>query len=317
MALLLVNFGGPRHLGEIEPFLCELLCDRELIRTRFPNFLHQFLFRRIAKKRAPKIRSDYESIGGRSPIFETTEALAKMLRVKEKVLTFHRYLPSTHAESFAAIEECEEPLIVFPFFPQYSFATTGSIATLFKKHLSDKALHKLRWIPSYPTHPAFLTAWKQKIRSFLKAQNIDEKELILLFSAHGLPETFIEEGDPYQKQCESSVLGVLQAFPDTLGYLAYQSKFGKGEWLKPYTEDACRKIKEWCEGRKTVVFIPIAFTSDHIETLYEIEQLYLPIVRERGFRALRCPALNLDLPIAEILATTKDLYTTSSLLRSD
>jgi ferrochelatase len=86
----------------------------------------------------------------------------------------------------------------------------------------------------------------------------------------------------------------MRAFPSSLGRLCFQSKFGPGEWLRPYTNEACRQILDWHQGRENVVFIPISFTSDHIETLYEIEELYLPLIREKGLMAKRCPALNLD-----------------------
>jgi ferrochelatase len=289
--LLLVNFGGPRNLDEIEPFLAELLTDRELIRTKLPTFWHNLLFRRIAKKRAKKIRVDYELIGGNSPIYETTETLAALLREKtgRTVLTFHRYLPSTHAASLLHIEKIEGPVLVFPLFPQFSYATTGSIAALFQGRLSLQALRKLRWIKSYPAHPAFTLAWTTHIRTFLKEQEILEEDAFFLFSAHGLPQAFIDAGDPYEFECQASVKAVMQCFPKAKGELAYQSKFGRGEWLRPYTQ-------EWCEKREeigsTVVFIPIAFTSDHIETLFEVEYLYLPILQKKGVKALRCPSFN-------------------------
>lgn len=309
MAILLVNFGGPRTLGEVESFLIELLCDRELIRTRLPTFAHHFLFRRIAKKRAPKVIPDYESIGGKSPIYETTEVIAENLRKKLQttVLTFHRYLPSTHKASLLAIEACKDPEIrVFPFFPQFSFATTGSIATLFAKQLSPQTLKKLSWIKSYPAHPAFIESWQRKIRLFLKEHNLEEKETALLFSAHGLPRSFVDEGDPYEKECNASFQTVLSAFPNAIGKLSYQSKFGRGEWLRPYTQDSSEDIS-WTQKRKNVVFVPLAFTSDHIETLFEIEQLYLPLVRSKGLGALRCPAFNLaDFWIDAILRILED-----------
>lgn len=297
MAILLVNFGGPRSLEELEPFLCELLCDRELIRTRLPTFLHNFLFRRLAKKRAIEVRPDYEGIGGKSPIYETTETLAQELRTRlhKDVLTFHRYLPATHAASLAAIEACgASELAVFSFFPQFSFATTGSIQTFFKERLSNAARAKLRWLPSYPAHPAFIAAWHANIRDFLKANGVEEKEAMLLCSAHGLPKEFIKRGDPYEEECKATYQAILDGFPEALGKLSYQSQFGRDEWLKPSTKEACEEVTSWNEGRKTIVFIPLAFTSDHIETLFEIEQLYLPIVQSKGLRALRCPALNLN-----------------------
>ncbi len=321
MAILLVNFGGPRNLAEIEPFLCELLCDRELIRTPFPSFFHNYLFRRTAKKRTPKVQADYELIGGKSPIYETTEELATFLRETQElpVFTFHRYLPETHNASLQALQECPAASIqVFPFFPQFSTATTGSIATFLTKRLDAKTVEKLHWIKSYPTHPSFITAWQTKISHFLKEHSLSNEETILFFSAHGLPKSFIESGDPYEQECEASYRAILSAFPKALGKLAYQSKFGRGEWLRPYTDEACNEIHNWRDNRKTVVFIPLAFTSDHIETLFEIESLYLPIIQAKGHTALRCPALNQDplwkQAILDILKET-ELCPTRTLLR--
>lgn len=315
MALILVNFGGPRDLKEIASFLEELLCDRDVVRSGFPHFFHQWLFRRIAKKRAVKIIPDYELIGGRSPIYFDTEAIGKSLG--QKVITFHRYLKETHAQTLLEIESLEEEsATVLPLFPQFTYATTGSIARFFQNHLSKNAVSKLRWIPSYCDHPAFIQCWQKLIQEFLEKNQIESP--ILLFSAHGMPESFVKKGDPYQNQCERSFQAIMKAFPDALGRLAYQSKFGRGEWLKPYTNICCEEILQWNEGRKSVVFIPISFTSDHIETLYEIESLYLPIIQEKGLIAYRCPALNLE-PIwvealKEILRQTPTLKT-SQLVR--
>ena len=287
--MILVNFGGPRDLLEISPFLQELLCDRDVIRTKLPSFLHNLLFKRIARKRSSKIQHDYELIGGKSPIFFDTEHLAKELGA----IPFHRYLSKTHAETLKRIEELsEETITVLPLFPQFTFATSGSIARFFSKNLSPATVQKLRWIPSYPDHPQFISSFQRKIKEFLKTHHLQEEKTILVFSAHGLPQTFIDTGDPYQKECEQSFHAIMQAFPKTEGVLCFQSKFGRGEWLKPSTEDVARNILK--KGRENIVFIPLSFTSDHIETLFEVEYQYMPLVRNLGLNAFRCPALNLE-----------------------
>jgi ferrochelatase len=288
---LLVNFGGPRHLDEIFPFLQSLLCDRDVVRTRLPAFLHNLLFTRVARKRTLKIAHDYNLIGGRSPIYFDTEALAVALskHLFAPVLTFHRYLPATHAASLERIRQAPR-LTVLPLFPQFSYATTGSIA----RFLKPLPVQQLRWIKSYAAHPAFIAAYQRRIADFLQQNNLDESDTILFCSAHGLPQTFIETGDPYESECNDSFQAIMRAFPNALGRLCYQSKFGKGEWLRPYTDEASDSILTWHQGRKNVVFVPISFTSDHIETLFEIEQLYLPLIVARGLHAYRCPALNLE-----------------------
>lgn len=294
---VLVNFGGPRHLGEIASFLEELLCDKDVIPSKLPALAHDWLFKRIARKRALKIRHDYEMIGGKSPIYFDTEAIAQKLaeKLKAPVLTFHRYLKATHEESLKRIAEMEaDEIRVLPLFPQFCYATTGSIARFFSDRLPLATVNKLRWVHSYATHPAFIRCWRKKVADFLDANRLKEEETILLFSAHGVPQSFIDKGDLYESECNSSFKEVLKGFPNALGRLSYQSKFGPEEWIKPYTDETCGKILEWGEGRKNGVIVPITFTSDHIETLFEIEQQYIPLIREKGLNALRCPALNLE-----------------------
>jgi ferrochelatase len=314
-SILLVNFGGPRHLAEIEEFLRELLCDRDVIRTRFPTFLHNWLFSRIARKRALAIRHDYQLIGGRSPIFFDTEDLARELGA----LTFHRYLPATHEDSLRQIEASQAPEIrVLPLFPQFTYATTGSIARFFAKHLSRKTETKLRWIKSYPAHPAFVEAFQRKIREFLARSHFAEEETILLFSAHGVPQIFIDRGDPYQAECEDSYRAISAAFPNALSRLAYQSKFGRGEWLRPSTNEVCEKILDWHQGRKNIVFVPLTFPSDHIETLFEVEYQYLPLIRAHNLNAYRCPALNREsywIEAVKILLQETELHDNKALIR--
>ncbi len=313
--LLLVNFGGPREGEEIRPFLEELLCDRDVIWTWFPDFFHRWLFRRVAKKRAVKIQGDYERIGGRSPIFFDTEKLAGELGA----MTFHRYLPATHAASLQAIEKCGEEIVVLPLFPQFTYATTGSIARFFAQRLSRETVERLRWIPSYPAHPAYVAAFQKKIGAFLEKTGLVEEETVLFFSAHGVPVSFIEKGDPYQRECEASFQAIAQGFPKALSRLAYQSKFGRGEWIRPYTIEAAEEIRSWHAGRPHVVFVPLTFTSDHIETLFEIEEQYLPPIRARGLNAYRCPALNLEsywIHALRILSNEKALVLNCQLIRS-
>lgn len=278
---VIVNFGGPRNLSEVESFLSELLCDKEVIPTPFPQFLHNLLFKRIAKKRAEKVAEDYALIGGKSPIHEDTEEIAKKLG--SNTLTFHRYLSSTHKEF---IEKCPDSIFVLPLFPQYSFATTGSIMKWFSKNLPKVKAH---WISSYYDHPLYIQACVATLKEFLAEKKLNEEECLILFSAHGIPKSFVKRGDPYQSQCEISYQKIASFFK-TETLLCYQSQFGKEEWIRPYTSDVCKHINV---EKKNVVFFPLSFTSDHIETLFEVEHLYLPLIRAQNLNAYRCPALNL------------------------
>jgi ferrochelatase len=293
---LLANFGGPRSLDEIEEFLIELLSDQEVIRTPFPGFLHRFFFKRVAKKRVPQVTPDYALIGGKSPIYEDTEWLAEVLQEKLQapVIPFHRYLRKTHApfiETMNALEGCDE-IRVFPLFPQYSTATTGSMALFFKRHLKRSIVAKMRWVASYPDDPGYLAAFEKCIREEMVKERMKEEETVLIFSAHGLPKRYVETGDVYQQECELTYELLKRAFPRARSHLCYQSQFGKEEWLRPYTKESVQEIAVWGKGCGNALFIPLSFTSDHVETLFEIQEQYLPVVEKQGFHVRRCPALN-------------------------
>lgn len=318
--VLLVNFGGPRSLKEVFAFLQALLCDKEVIRSNLPTFLHRLLFTRIATKRAKKIRSDYAKIGGKSPIFADTEAIRDLLE-KElgyPIVTFHRYLPATHQNTLEKLYSFNPKIIdVFPLFPQFSYATTGSCALWFSEHLPPSWIERLRWIPSYATHPSYIQVQQTLLREFFTCNQIAEEDSLLLFSAHGLPQRFICTGDIYQRECQRSFDAIRSAFPKAKHILAYQSKFGRGAWLRPYTSKICESIKTY--DRKDVLFIPLSFSSDHIETLFEIEEQYLPIVRSQGLQAWRVPALNRRpdwiKAIATILKSESPYLSTTMLMR--
>ncbi len=290
--LILANFGGPRSLEEVPVFLESLLTDVDVIRTPFPRFFEKWFFRKVAIQRAKKISHDYALIGGKSPIFEDTERLADQLRSRLgiRVIPFHRYLPSTHENFLSQIEnDSSDELWVLPLYPQFSFATTGSIARFFGERV--RKVNQLRWIKSYAIHEAYVKVMQISIASYLDRMGLKEKEVVLFFSAHGLPQEFVEEGDPYERECHLSFNAIKAAFPDSLSLLAFQSKFGPGQWLRPYTSELCETPLTWSQGRKNVVFIPLSFTSDHIETLFEVEYQYLPPIRKAGLSAYRCPAV--------------------------
>ncbi len=292
--LLIVNFGGPRNLKEVAPFLQALLCDQEVLRTPFPKWLHYLIFSRVANKRAKTIAADYQAIGGKSPIYDDTEKVAKALRqiLPYPVCTLHRYLPTTHP---FFIEQLLDPTIeewlVFPMFPQFSYTTSGSIAKLLRKKLPLNLENKLRWIKSYPDQKAYVDLFTARIKKYMQEQNIPENKWFLVFSAHGLPQKYIDEGDPYQSECQTSYTAISNHF-QCPSILCYQSKFGPGEWVKPYTIDVSMNIETFAKNQKHVLFIPLAFTSDHIETLHEVESEYLPLIREKGYIAHRLAAFN-------------------------
>jgi ferrochelatase len=279
-------------------FLICLFSDQVVLRTRLPLCAHNLFFTRLAKKRAVQTVEDYAAIGGKSPIYEDTEAIAEEVGelIQERPLTFHRYLPRTHAAFIEALHNAPSnaQVRIFPLFAQFSYATTGSIATWFAKHVPRQIVNRMQWIRSYPADERYIAAFASRIRAFLEEKKVDEAQCILLFSAHGLPEEFIRTGDTYQRECESTFEFLSARFPKALSRLCYQSQFGKQKWIGPSTPDLCGAIDQWKEERDTAVIVPLSFTSDHIETLFEVEKLYIPVIAAKGLRALRCPALNRD-----------------------
>ncbi len=318
---LIANFGGPRDLSEVGEFLETLLTDRDVVRTRLPTFLNTALFRWIARRRSKKIAHDYALIGGRSPIYADTESVADQLRslINGEVVTFHRYLPATHPEFIDRLSRIQADVIdVFPMIPQFTHATTGSIAGWMKRYLPDRVARKLSWVKSYPDHPAFVRAYKGAIESAFQRFAIDPADALLLFSAHGIPQSFLKGGDPYPSECERSYNAVKAFFPRCATLLAYQSKFGPGEWLRPYTSEVAEEIIRYAGDRRNVLFIPISFTSDHIETLFEVEMGYLATVVQKGLNAIRVDALNLSPAWIEAIPqilSVKERYPTEALIR--
>ena len=294
--VLLVNFGGPRVPEELGAFMEALLTDQDVIQTSWPPFLHRLLFKRVARRRAELMAPEYHHMGGSSPIFRDTEELAwKLQRLLQRpVLTFHRYLPATHQESLRLLEcsaHAAEQVDVLPLFPQFSYSTTGSCARWLERHLAPALRSKLTWVQGYPDHTGFIEAYHQQIQRVLSTIPHTPEKTVLLFSAHGLPQRYVDEGDPYQKQCQRSVAAVAALYPGYTYELAFQSRYGPEEWLKPYTVDLAAELRTRYPQHDLVLVVPIAFTSDHLETLVEIEQQVLPLLQERGFRAQRVPSL--------------------------
>lgn len=296
--ILLINFGGPRNLSEVKPFLIELLCDQEVLQTPLPAFIHKAIFTPIAIRRSKGVSNQYKQIGGGSPLYQETETLANHLSQKlgQNVICFHRYLPETHQNFINTLKnhDSKTHYKLFPLYPQFSYTTTGSAAKWLKDNLPPHIVNKFLWIKSYPEDYNFITTQKLLIENFLKTHGLNEKESILLFSCHGIPLRYADKGDIYPQECLASFNAIIKHFKEALSYLCYQSKFGPGEWLKPYTLNICKNILNLKKDKKQVLFIPLSFTSDHLETLYEIEYEYLPIIRKRGLKAFRVPAMGLE-----------------------
>jgi len=298
-AIVLLNLGGPDSLNSVKPFLYNLFCDKDIIPLG-PGLIQKLLAWLISIIRAPKTRKTYELIGGKSPILDITLKQASLLKqaltkaaVEAEVFVAMRYWHPFIEETLRNVKERGyNKVLALPLYPQFSKATTGSSLSEFYKwckKLNLRCKHVQHWFDN----PLYIKALSEIIKATLKSMH--PEGTCLLFSAHGLPEKFIQEGDPYKKQVEKTVEMVLEEIKKEIPLpemvqIAYQSRVGPTKWIEPYTDEVIRK----CALRdfKRIVIVPISFVSDHVETLYEIDILYAELSRNCGIELYRTDTLN-------------------------
>ncbi|NET10441.1 MAG: ferrochelatase [Merismopedia sp. SIO2A8] len=302
VGVLLLNLGGPDTIEDVRPFLFNLFADPEIIRLPAP-WLQKPLAWLISTSRAKKSQENYKQIGGGSPLRRITEEQADALRdtlqkqgQDAEIYIGMRYWHPFTEEAIAQIKQDGiDQLVILPLYPQFSISTSGSSFRLLEEIWNnDPALQSIGHtvIPSWFQRQGYLNAMADLIAQELdKLENPDTAHIF--FSAHGVPVSYVEEaGDPYQKEIEGCVELIMKTLnrpnPHTL---AYQSRVGPVEWLKPYTEDAIAELAS--EGVDRLVVVPISFVSEHIETLQEIDMEYREIAEEEGIEEFyRVPALN-------------------------
>ena len=302
LGVLLLNLGGPEQLSDVRPFLFNLFSDPEIIRIPIAA-LQKPLAWIISTSRAKKSQANYQKIGGGSPLRRITEEQARALETQlraqgedAKVYIGMRYWHPFTEEALAQIEQDDiEQLVILPLYPQFSISTSGSSFRLIEKIWSENPQLKppqYTVIADWYKEPGYLQAMTELIATEIdKCPNPDRAHVF--FSAHGVPVSYVEEaGDPYQAEIEECTELIMK----TLGRqndrsLAYQSKVGPIEWLKPYTEDAIVELA--AKGVTELVVVPISFVSEHIETLEEIDIEYREIAEEAGIHTFnRVPALD-------------------------
>jgi ferrochelatase len=300
-----MNMGGPDSLEMVEPFLFNLLRDRELVPLPL-GFLWQRLFARLVSRRRAKVVSDYYAqIGGKSPLGEITRAQADALeahlnRTRPGTFRCHvamRYTPPFAEEVARSIAaDGSQTVVALSLYPHYTTATTGSSLNDLRRALkkTTPALleeGRLLEIDRWPEEPLYLDALAANLRCGLE-QFAPEAKVEILFSAHGLPMSFIHKGDPYVDHLKATIAGVMARVGERPWRLTFQSKVGRQKWLEPQTDATLRELAH--AGNKQVLVVPIAFVSDHIETLYEIDLLFGNEARELGLDFRRAPSLNTD-----------------------
>jgi protoporphyrin/coproporphyrin ferrochelatase len=301
--IVMLNLGGPATLDDVEPFLLELFADKEIIQLPFQRWLGPF----IARRRTPRVRGLYAAIGGGSPILRYTEAqgrgmVARLNRLSPETAPHRFYIAFryTHPSSDDALRmmlaDGVGRAVAFTQYPQFSCSTTGSSLNELWRAASRTGLQDaFEWsiLDRWPVHPGFIEAMTETVRDGLDQFTPGDREKVLiLFSAHSLPLDVIDRGDSYPQEVGASVQGVVERLGASNPYmLAYQSDVGPVRWLGPRTEQVLRRLG--ARGQKHVLVVPIAFTSDHIETLSELDREYGEVAHEAGITHYRrAPALN-------------------------
>ena len=295
-AVVLFNLGGPDKLENVEPFLFNLFNDPAIL--NLPLIFRYPLAKIISNRRAPIAKKIYQELGGSSPILKLTEEQSNDLEEK-----LNQDDPDAEYRCFIAMR-CWHPraedvikkvkiydpdeVILMPLYPQYSAATSGSSIKEWKG-ISKQVNYNVKTstICCYPTNKKFINAHSEEIQK--KINNLENFKLI--FSAHGLPEKNIKNGDPYQWQVEQSVKEIVKKLDiKNLDWiLSYQSRVGPLRWIGPSTEEV---IIENSKIGKHIVIVPVAFVSEHSETLVELDIEYKELADKNGCKNYtRVPAL--------------------------
>lgn len=275
IGVVLFQLGGPDNLDAVEPFLYNLFCDPEIINFMGAGLARKPLAKWIARRRSEIVREHYAAIGGGSPIVELTNRQAHALtaalepHVDATVVVAMRYWHPLTEEAIAKLQGVAlDQLVLLPLYPHYSFATTGSSLKEWQRLYRSDGI-PVRMVNDFHGHPLYIAAVVERINEALQALSRPE-EIHLVFSAHGLPMSLVEKGDPYPKQIETTVRLVTERGGwENPHVLCYQSRVGKQKWLEPSLTQTIEKLAK-SDVRRMLV-IPISFVTEHIETLHEID----------------------------------------------
>ncbi len=301
--IVMMNLGGPKSLDEVNPFLLKLFADREIIQLPVQDWLGPF----IANRRTKSVQKNYEDIGGGSPILAWTEeqgrGMCERLDAMSPETAPHKfYVAFRYIDPFSedALQQMKadgiQRAVAFTQYPQFSCATTGSSLNEIWRAAKKVGLKDaFTWsvIDRWPTHPTFVEAMTETVRQGLaQFDDADREDVLIVFSAHSLPMSVVNRGDAYPAEVGATTHEVMKKLNYAYEHLvAYQSEVGPVPWLGPSTEDVIEELGK--KKRKNVLIVPIAFTSDHIETLHELDIEYGELAHEAGIdNYVRAPALN-------------------------
>ena len=298
IGLVVLNMGGPDSLDSVEPFLYNLFSDRDLIRLPLGRVLQRPFARVLSHFRAKTVRENYRAIGGRSPLPEWTwrqaEGIASRLGSGVRPYMAMRYWsPSTEETLRQMRSDGIRKAVVLSLYPHYTPATTGSSIKDFQRAAAriHPQLH-YSLIEQWYDWPGYLDALASCIREGLEDFPPEgAKRVKIVFSAHSLPQKFVDRGDPYLEHVLETVQGTMERVGEIPWRLGFQSRSGPVRWMEPETTEVLDQLA--AEGNESVLMVPISFVSDHIETLHEIDIEYREHALEKGIRFFRrSPSLN-------------------------
>ena len=286
-AVILFNLGGPDSKEAIEPFLMNFFLDPNIV--RLPFFFRWLLAKFISKRRSRReAGSSYSELGNKSPLLENSQAQAQalenLLGPDFKVFVCMRYWHPMAEEIAAQVKSWgADKIILMPLYPQFSTTTTWSSFGVWQKAAKAAGLDQpASAICCYPLNEGFIRASADNIRTMYKlAQKDGHKAPRILFSAHGLPESIIKDGDPYQWQCEQTAEKIVQTLgiPNLDWVVCYQSRVGRQKWIGPSTEE---ELERAADQQIPVIIYPHSFTQEHVETLVELDMEYRHMAEEAG-----------------------------------
>ena len=273
-ALVLFNLGGPDRLASVRPFLFNLFNDRAIV--NLPSPTRWLLAQLISRWRAPFARDIYRKLGGASPLLPETLAQARAIESElgdswRTFVAMRYWHPFSEETAHAVKNYAPQQIILLPLYPQYSTITTASSLSDWQGAAAAAGLDQpTAIIGCYPKAPGFIKAHVRLLQTALDEAHCEKSSPRVLFSAHGLPKKIILSGDPYQWQVEETASAVVrQLAVERLDWrICYQSQVGPLEWLGPSTEDEI--VRAGVDG-KSVIVVPIAFVSEHSETLVELD----------------------------------------------
>lgn len=295
--LYVMYMGGPDSIEGIEEFLFNLFSDRTIIDFHVGGFLQTFIAKKIAKKRSVKVAPEYEKMGGCSPQLPYLESLLKKIKPKYTELTgrelvtdigmcyYHPYIEDS-VKTHEGVEY--ENIYVTTMYPQYSYTTSGVCFDRFDK------VQKLSKVPKvtkfWHMNETYNRCLTKRILEAADRLGADIAECYILFSAHSLPEYTVKKGDEYTHHINEQVKYLADQTKPGAYSLAYQSRTGPVKWVGPYTDQELERLA--AEKQDNIIVVPISFVSDHIETLIELDEQYMPAVREAGLKIERIESLN-------------------------